>query len=246
MVNPAGQIGSSINALVKEYTTIAHNLANISTAGYKRKINAFSRELMNKINDSEEQAISSSSIEATGVLDFSQGMLQHTGKSLDVAICGKGFFVVETPNGPLYTRSGVFQLEPLTGQIVDTDGNIVAGTDGPVIIPKSASELDISIAEDGNVTVNGSAIGKLRVVDFGDQENKLVSMGKNCFKAPQGVRQAEATGTTLKQGYRENANVRMMDELVDLITVSRLYESNMKVLSKRHDNAKSVLNVANS
>ena len=245
MVNPAGQIGSSINALIKEYTSIAHNLANISTTGYKRKINAFSRELMNKMSDSEEEALASGTIETKGVLDFSQGLLQHTGKSLDVAICGKGFFVIETTNGQIYTRNGVFEIDPATGQLVNSQGDIVAGAEGPIIIPKTASELDVSIGEDGSVSANGASIGKIRVVDLGDEESKLVSMGNSCFKAPEGIRVNDTPQTMLKQGYRENSNVRMMEELVDLITVSRLYESNMSILTRRRENSKSILNVAN-
>ena len=96
-----GEVTATINALTQEYYTIAHNLANVSTVGYKRRRNEFVQELAGL----EGKASSEPSGEVTvvGVLDFSQGALQQTQRGLDVALSGKGFFVVETATGPLYT-----------------------------------------------------------------------------------------------------------------------------------------------
>ena len=78
-----------------------------------------------------------SEVKATGSVDLSQGSLLTTGRSLDVAINGKGFFVIETENGPLYTRNGVFQVGN-SGQLVDLDGRLVAGEAGPIVVPSSS------------------------------------------------------------------------------------------------------------
>ncbi|MCK5172549.1 MAG: flagellar hook basal-body protein, partial [Planctomycetes bacterium] len=109
MVNPAGQIGTSINALINEYESISHNLANINTAGYKRSVNAFSRELENRMAGPEE-AIKKGEIKAESKLDFSVGGMLNTGRPLDLALASGGFFVLETPDGPVYTRNGIFHL----------------------------------------------------------------------------------------------------------------------------------------
>ena len=187
MVDSIGQIGSGINALAKEYHTVAHNIANVNTAGFKRRVNSFSREMMGMASGGGDESLSAAEISAEGAVDFSQGSLVNSGRSLDVAILGKGFFVVETPDGPLYTRNGVFQFNT-QGQLVDLNNRIVAGVGGPIVVPSNVSELDINVAGDGNVTANGSVLGKLRVVDFKDQESQLESAGRSCFRVDPEIR----------------------------------------------------------
>lgn len=243
MVNPGGELGTSVNSLTKQYSIIAHNLANINTAGYKRTVNSFSRELMAQFSEGQDESVPAGQIKINSVLDFSQGSLLRTDRSLDVAINGKGFFVVETPDGPLYTRNGMFQVN-LQGQLVDHEGRIVSGADGPIIIPSGVSVQKISIGEDGTISAVGGSLGRLKVVDFKEDEGKLFASGKNCFGAPEGVQPGAAEKASIRQGYQENSNVNRMEELVDMITVSRLYETNMKLLVRRHDNAKAIIGVA--
>jgi len=245
VVNPGGELGTSVNSLTKQYSVIAHNLANINTAGYKRTVNSFSRELMARLWDVQDVSVPEGRIKIDSALDFSQGSLLKTDRSLDAAINGKGFFVVETPDGPLYTRNGMFQVN-LQGQLVDQEGRIVSGTEGPIIIPSGVSVQEINIGEDGNINTAAGSLGRLKVVDFEEDEDKLFSVGKNCFGAPQGVQPAVAEKALIRQGYQENSNVNRMEELVDMMTVSRLYETNMKLLVRRHENAKAIIGVANS
>lgn len=245
MVNSTGQIGSSISALTREYHNIAHNLANINTTGFKRKVNSFSLELKGQMSGGPEQSPISGAIRINEALDFSPGTLLGTSRPLDTCINGKGFFEVETPDGPLYTRNGVFQINS-NGQLVDLEGRIVAGTDGPIVIPGTVSELQINIAEDGEISADGTLLGKFKIVDFKENEKELVPTGKNCFMAPEGVEPGVAENAMIRQGYRENSNVQRMEELVGLITVSRLYEMNMNLLRKRRENAKAMIDVAKS
>ena len=244
MANAAGVIGSSISSLIQEYHTIAHNMANINTTGYKRKVNAFSRELAELTGGGGDPTMPASEVKATGSVDLSQGSLLTTGRSLDVAINGKGFFVIETENGPLYSRNGVFQVSN-SGQLVDLDGRLVAGEAGPIVVPPGISAQQITISEAGQIKAGQVGIGKLRVVDFGEDEGQLVNVGDNCFKAPGDLSPKPGT-SVLEQGYRENSNVKLVEELINLITVSRLYETNMNLLRKRHENAKTMLGVTNS
>jgi flagellar hook-basal body protein len=122
----------TLNGLTREFNIIAHNLANVSTVGYKRRCNTFSQSLT--AQGAETEAGTGDSADLYATFDFSQGSFTETGRSLDFALCGKGFFVIETPNGPLYTRNGMFRLNQ-NGQIADSAGRIVAGQAGPISIP---------------------------------------------------------------------------------------------------------------
>ena len=132
------------------------------------------------------------------------------------------------------------------GQIVDSAGRIVAGESGAISIPTTVSPSQINVASDGNITANGAAIGKFKLVDFKDNEGELLAVGKSCFKAPEDLAGEEPENLIVKQGIQERSNVQLVEELVDMIMVSRLYESNMKIVSVKRDASKSLIGVANT
>jgi flagellar basal body rod protein FlgG len=242
------QVNSSINALMREYETITNNLANVSTAGYKRGVNTFSKSLQEQMTGLLEQMTGSEtyspgSIELNSSLDFSQGNLSETGRSLDFAIYGKGFFVIETPNGPLYTRNGIFQTNQ-NGQIIDLQGRIVAGEAGPITIPNNMTS-QVSVSSDGSISAEGTNIGKFQLVDFADNEAKLVPTGDSSYRMPdENIQPVAAENIIVKQGSQEVSNVKMIEELVDLIMVTRLYEANMKFIAARKEVASSITSAA--
>lgn len=233
------QVGSTLNELTREFNIITHNLANVSTTGYKRRCNAFSKSLMAQ----EPAAGASGEVSLNTTFDFSQGEVVQTGRPLDFSLCGKGFFVLETPQGPLYTRNGLFHLNQ-NGQIVDSAGRIIAGEAGPISIPPSTELSQISVSSDGSISADGIPVGKFKLVDFGDEESELVAVGVNCFEAPENRAGAEAENLIVKQGFQESSNVQMVEELVDMMMVSRLYEANMKFISARMDTSQSIIGVA--
>lgn len=236
------QISSSIDALMREFDIIAHNLANVKTAGYKRQCNAFSKSL--ETRRTGQQTYSPGVVDLTSAFDFSQGNLVETGRPLDFALCGKGFFVIETPAGALYTRNGVFNLNQ-NGQIVDSMGRVVAGGAGPITIPAGVVPSQLSVTSKGKISSGGTTIGQFRLVEFADNENKLVPAGDSCYQMPeQDVRPVEAENVVVKQGYQEGSNVKMIDELVDMLMVSRLYEANMKFMTAQKEASSSLLSVA--
>lgn len=236
------QINSSINALMREYETITNNLANVSTAGYKRRCNAFTKSLQKQMTGPDKYT--SGSIELDSSLDFSQGNISETGRPLDFAIYGRGFFVIETPNGPLYTRNGVFHTNQ-NGQIIDSQERIVSGEAGPITIPPDVGISEVSVSNDGNISARGIPIGKFRVVDFKDNEDKLVPTGDSCYRMPHtNIQPVEAENIIFKQGSQEVSNVKMIEELVDMIMVSRLYEANMKFIAARKEVASSITSAA--
>jgi flagellar basal-body rod protein FlgF len=236
------QISTSIDALTREFDIIAHNLANVSTVGYKRMCNAFSKSL--EAQGTGLQTYSPGTIDLTSAFDFSQGNIVETARPLDFALYGKGFFVIETLEGPLYTRNGVFSTNQ-NGQIVDSVGRTVAGTAGPITIPGGVELSELNVRGDGTISTGGVTIGRFRLVDFQDDENKLVPAGDNCYRMPeQDVTPVAAENVVVKNGYQEASNVQMVEELVDMLMVARLYEANMKSVTAQQEATSSILSVA--
>jgi flagellar basal body rod protein FlgG len=234
------QVSTTIDALTQEFNIIAHNLANVSTVGFKRRCNAFSKAL----EAQNPESYSPGTIELNSDFDFSQGSTVQTERPLDFALHGKGFFVIETPEGPRYTRNGTFQTNQ-NSQIVDSLGRIVAGQAGPITIPVNIGISQLNVANDGTISADEIAIGKFRLVDFNDNENKLLPTGDSCYQMPDpNIIPAEAQNIIVKQGYQEASNVQIIDELVDMILVSRLYEANMDSITAEQQASSSLMSLA--
>jgi flagellar basal-body rod protein FlgF len=243
MTQPITQVGSSVDALTRELEIITHNLANASTTGFKRRCNAFSKVLDKQQGGPD--TYTPGQVDLKSAFDFSQGNLVQTGRTMDFAIGGRGFFVVETPNGPLYTRNGAFETNQ-NGQIVDLMGRMVSGESGPITVPKSVSVSDIQISADGRITAGSTVLGKFKVVDFKkEDESKLVPAGDNCFvMTDKNIQPAPAENVVIKQGNQESSNVKVIDELVDMVMVTRLYEATMRYISAQKENSSTLTSVA--
>jgi flagellar basal-body rod protein FlgF len=235
----ATQVTASLDALTREFDIIAHNMANVSTTGFKRRCNNFTKVLAAQ----QEGQAGGDEEGPQGVFDFSQGSLVQTDRTLDFALNGKGFFVIESPEGPLYTRHGIF-LTNQNGQIVDAAGRLVAGMAGPLLVPVGADASQIHAGSDGRILAGQAAIGQFRVVEFAGKEDQLLPAGLNCFRAPQGIEPVDAPGAMVKQGYKEASNVKLVEELVNMIMVARLYEANMKLVGVMKDTTSSTIGVA--
>jgi len=238
MAGLASEVSTSIADLTREFETITHNLANVGTIGFKRKSNAFSLSL------DPQQEYAPGSVDPDSPWDFSQGELVETGRPLDVAIFGKGLFVIETPEGPLYTRNGMFNTDR-NGQLVDSMGRIVAGQNGPISIPNRIGISQLHIAGDGTISAGKREIGKLRIVDFRDSQGKLVPAGNSCYRMPDAsVEPFEAQRMVVKHKFQESSNVKIIEELVDMIFVSRLYQANMKSIISQKEASASLMSLA--
>lgn len=241
MPDLVSQVSTALSGLTCEFDVITHNLANVGTVGYKRRVNTFSKVLSAQGAGTSPEATDQSGAEP--IYDFSQGNVVESGQPLDFALCDKGFFVIETPDGPLYTRNGMFRLNQ-NGQIVDLSGRVVAGESGPIVIPPNIGLSQISVSSDGSVSGAGTPIGKFRIVDFKEDDKQLVAVGANCFQAPANVEPNAAAKVSIRQGCQETSNVQLVEELVDMIMVSRLYQANMQFISVKRDAGKSLLGVA--
>jgi flagellar basal body rod protein FlgG len=223
-----------MQAATHKYRAIAHNLANANTAGYKR--------ILSEAMAAGGGDAGGATVVSDDKIDFSQGGLVETGRPLDVALSGPGFFVIETPEGPMYTRHGVLHVSS-TGQLVDASGRTVAGASGPIILPQNAGEGAVDVTTDGRVTVGGAEVGQLRVVEF-EKPEVLLPAGLCAFAAPKNVETKEAAKTTVQQGFQEASNVSVVNELVDLIAVTRLYEANARAITQRGEGRDALMKVA--
>ncbi len=246
MSDSIGQTASSLEGLVQQYRTIARNMANVSTIGYKRRQGLFTQSLQSwEAAGGSPQGnanLSSGKITVRDAVDFSQGRMVNTARPLDLALDGKGFFVIETPQGELYTRNGAFRVNP-EGQIVDFSGRTVAGKAGPIVIPSGASSLEVKVSRYGQISAGGQRIGELKLTDCEDP-TVLTPAGASIFRAPSSARQIPPAKIVVYQGFQEASNVNIVEELVDLITVARLYEANVKTIRVEDDRMKNLLQVA--
>lgn len=215
--------------------TIANNLANVDTVGYKRDdmiARTFGEHLVYAVGNGENQYIGNagSGVNALEtVTDFSPGELRQTGNTMDLALEGDGFFVVETPQGERLTRNGSFSLDS-EGYLVNHQGYKVLGEKGPINLKGS----DMAIGTDGKIEQNGQEIDQLRVVKP-QTGTTLLKEGESLYKTSGNLDPATDT-TRVRQGFVEASNVQVVIEMVRMIEVSRAYETSQKVLAA-HDSA---------
>ncbi len=223
--------------------TIANNLANVNTPGFKRSKIEFQDLLYQKPRESGTDGgggnliptgieIGNGSRVASTSKVFTQGQLSQSGEKLDIALQGDGFYEVQRPDGTIaYTRDGSFKLNA-QGQVVTVDGLPILSGFQP--IPPGASA--ITVAEDGNVTVqtaDGTTTFRLTLARFANPAG-LRSMGSNLYEetgasgAPELGQPGENGFARTLQGYVESSNVNIVEEMVNLIVAQRAYEINSK------------------
>lgn len=221
---------------------LTNNLANADTIGYKKEgatAQSFDAVLVDKIKDSSEYVRLARRIGQAnpgvkvgeGYVDWSQGPLQVTGNTYDFALGGKGFFTIEFTNkagetSTLYTRDGNFDVTK-DGYLVTTDGDYVLGSNGQHI--KVDPNFPIVVDELGNISQNDNLLAKLKITDFEDY-NYLEHYGENYYTPVEGATAIDATDCSVNQGYLEVSNISVVSEMVEMITVSRQYEANQKVI----------------
>ena len=239
---------TGMNAQQAQMDVISNNLANVSTNGFKGSRAVFEDLMYQTLrqpgaNSTQETELPSGSQVGTGVQQvaterlYTQGNLQQTGNSKDVAINGQGFFQVQMPDGTTaYTRDGSFQTNS-QGQLVTSSGYQVLPA---ITIPQNATSL--TIGSDGvvSVTTAGSTattqIGSLQIATFINPTG-LDAKGENLFAetTSSGTPNVATPGLngagTLNQGYVEASNVNVVQELVNMIQTQRAYEINSKAVT---------------
>ena len=219
---------------------LTNNLANASTVGFKKEgatSQAFNDVLAFKIKDTTDPlaarplgAMSMGVKIGETYTDFSQGSMRGTENTYDLAISGTGFFAVEFTNkggetSTKYTRDGSFMLNR-EGYLVTKDGDYVLGSNNNRIRldPNQSSLID----QQGNIWQNNALVATVGVTDFEDY-NYLEHYGENYYQPVEGATMIEADAKVF-EGYLEASNVQVVSEMVELISATRTYESNQKVI----------------
>ncbi len=222
-----------MKVLEKRQEVSANNLANVNTVGYKKDTvtaQAFPEMLVRRLEDPSlpdkrpvvgplTMGVQLNEI----VTDHSKGVHSKTGDPTKIALMGEGYFTVNTPQGERYTRNGEFNINP-DGLLVTSDGYPVQGQGGSIYI----MEGDFSVDEQGRIFSSGKEVDRLKIVKF---SQPLIKEGSSLF---QGEEPEDVETPQVAQGFREESNVNTIEEMVNMITIMRSYESNLKVI-QTHD-----------
>ena len=207
-------LSGNLSAL-RRLEVISNNLANAATTGFKGDQIQFSSVLAGVKNPTQGPVFSNEQY----ATDFSQGVLQKSDNALDLALSGDGFFVVQTPQGPGYTRQGNFQ-RAAGGTLVTSEGYEVQGKSGPITLKNGRIEVDAG----GVVSVDGVAAGTLAQVDFA-KPYALEKLGGGLFAPADPQLSPVPSSAEVKQGYLESSNVSVIVEMARMIEASRYFES---------------------
>ncbi|PLX37238.1 MAG: flagellar basal-body rod protein FlgF [Hyphomicrobiales bacterium] len=217
--------------LRRQMDVLANNVANINTNGFKGQKLGFEEYMMPvaRANSFQPSNTRLSFVHDFGSsYDFAAGATVQTGNPLDVALNGDGWFAIETPQGERYTRNGSLGINA-NGELVDQAGKRVLGEGGPITF--TSSDSDIAIAADGTVSTNNGVRGRIRIVEFADND-VLEAAGDNLFK---GDNPQAATAARVVQGSLEKSNVSGVVEITRLIDITRAYESIAKMQKETDD-----------
>ena len=220
---------------------ITNNISNADTTGYKKEYlvsHSFDEVLLRRINDPHvvgQTRIADAPIVGplnlgTQIdqlyINFDEGILEGTERNTDLALVGDAFFVVGTPAGQRYTRSGAFYIDE-TGYLVDGEGNFLLGENGPIYV----GGMNFTVDSFGEVRIGGGNeyADRILVASFADN-GALRKQGSNLYfslEAPQ----ATPNQYRMVQGFLEGSNVDIGREMVDMLTVFRTYETNQRMLT---------------
>jgi flagellar basal-body rod protein FlgG len=246
MIRALSTSATGMTALQTKLDVTANNVANSQTAGFKKGRAEF-EDLMYQTLRAPGANAGANNRAGTGLqvglgvrvagtsVDMGTGELKQTDNPLNLAIAGRGFFALQDPEGnPVYTRNGAFHLDA-EGRIVNTEGY---GLANEIVVPPDA--LSVSIGADGTVTADIGEpepveLGQIELANFANPAG-LQAMGKTLFTetaasgvAILGVPGLEGAGS-LEQGMLEMSNVKVVEEMIDLISGQRAYEVNSRVV----------------
>lgn len=212
----------------RQMETVANNLANANTAGFKAERLMFV-EYLSKAADPKDEMYFVQDL--ASARDNSPGDYKSTGNPLDLAIEGKGWFTVENQKGePRYTRDGHFRLNQ-EGQLINRDGFPVLGEGGAPIVFRPTDQ-DITVRGDGTIRAGNQLRGKLKIVEF-DNLYKMKKAEGNLYVPGQEPKDPE--DSSVVQGMIEGSNVKPILEITEMMRALRSYQGASKLIENEHD-----------
>ncbi|HEY8475927.1 MAG TPA: flagellar hook-basal body protein [Chloroflexota bacterium] len=214
-------------------STLGNNLSNVETPGYRQDIveeRTFEELLLARIAEGsiEIGPLGLGSVPLRPEIDLSPGPIEATGRALDLALVGDGFFVVQGPDGPLYTRNGAF-FQDANGRLVTLQGWPVLGQEGVL-----QSDAPMTVGPDGVVRAGENVVGQLQVVTFPEETRFQKIEGQ--YLVPEEGLPAPVAAPRLQPGHLEGSNVNLTSTMTDLLTAARSYQMAQRALTT-HDEA---------
>ena len=238
------QAATALEGAQQRQNVIAENLAASGIPGFKRNTVAFHAVNASMFTDAM-QAVDKTQLQymlprITGHIDFSQGTLVRTGDNTNLAIDGPGFFAINGPNGTVYTRDGSFHVsghDASKGQLITKEGYPLrqAGSGAPIIVATD-TDAPITISRDGMVSQGGAPLGQIELVNFSDDNLKLLKRINSGYYQTNGATPVPVVPkeTKVAQGFLEGSNTTPMHEMSELMSSLRHFEANQKIM-KIHD-----------
>ena len=222
---------SSQGALRREMNSIAHNMANMNTTGFKAERMMFVDHIQrSRTGDFIADQRLSYVRDVASFRDTTEGPIEQTSNPLNVAIHGEGFFAVQTPDGESYTRNGNFRLDN-GGQLVTQDGRPVLSDAGAPIF-FAPEDSTITISGDGTVSTENGQLGKLRVVTF-DNAQDMQAMGGGLLSTTQ--LPIDKQDAEVMQGALEKSNIQAILEMTRMMEVNREYSRAQKLMDREDE-----------
>lgn len=227
----AGVSGSEVD---RELSTLANNIANSSTVGYKADRTSFATSLAKQLNGGSAQDAAAYASAGKQYVDLRTGALLRTDNPLDFGIHGKGYFRIRMDDGSeAYSRAGNFQLNA-EGQLTSVAGKLVLNSGGqPITLPRGV----LSVTEDGTISVKKSGdtsatnVGKIGLVQFNDPRKVRKEAGV-LLTTPASNVQPASPNVQVMQGFTESSNVNSVQEMTQLMSVQRNFQSMMKIIEQ--------------
>ena len=230
--------------ILEQQATNSHNLANATSTGFRAQVDSFRAVPVVGPGLPTRTMV----VDSTVAADFTPGAIQTTGRTLDIAVEGKGWLAVSRPDGSeAYTRNGAFELNE-NGMLQTATGMMVMGDGGPISIPPDAS---ITIAKDGTISSVSKAdtnaavniIGRLKLVN--PPESSLVRGGDGLFQLQNGQPAEADANVSIVSGALESSNVNVIDAMVNMISLARQFDTQMKLMQNAENNASKASQIFN-
>jgi flagellar basal body rod protein FlgG len=237
------QSASSLSALEKWQDAVSQNITSGQVTGYRKRTVEFSTQSAGQWNTDPSgksgDGVPAMFPKATNGINFASGETNPTGRDMDVAIQGEGFFEVQQPDGSkAYTRSGEFTTR-VDHTLVNTANAVVMSDSGsPIVLQGDGSNVKINA--DGTIVQGSTQVGKIAVEKFADN-GALIPIAGGLFVAAGNATPTTVAKPTLLQGYLEASNVAPMREMVNMVLISRAYDANQRVITNNDEQMQKTL-----